>query len=315
MTAWKEKANRTVSLVELPYRSRAVVEEYRKAKNLSEHQRAVMERNIWEPISDSRKKTYVRERLLKSLLGVSPMRCRFRAAILRQGDPCAPLWKRIDDVMLGLPEGQRPFSLGQAHKLMTHAKKQAIGGDKPTYKKRLSLAVFKLLAEHDGTPPEQIAANKNGSPVNIGSGEAREFWSVHRKLLMPYIRSRLPADVEELFSEQLYRDFEESVKAAVEMMGARIMRHRKTSRDALAVTYRTRRKRAKKALTLFGLDLPKHGKSLDRDVIKRRYRKVAAAYHPDRHPGQEEIMEERFKETTEAYEQALDWCDYCDSSS
>ena len=42
-----------------------------------------------------------------------------------------------------------------------------------------------------------------------------------------------------------------------------------------------------------------------KDDIKKAYRKVAVANHPDRNPGDEKA-EERFKEATEAYEVLAD---------
>ena len=43
------------------------------------------------------------------------------------------------------------------------------------------------------------------------------------------------------------------------------------------------------------------GKSASADEIKRAYRKLAAANHPDRNPG-DSAAEERFKEAAEAYD-------------
>ena len=42
-------------------------------------------------------------------------------------------------------------------------------------------------------------------------------------------------------------------------------------------------------------------RSASQDDIKKAYRKLALKYHPDRNPG-EKVAEEKFKETTEAYE-------------
>ncbi len=44
------------------------------------------------------------------------------------------------------------------------------------------------------------------------------------------------------------------------------------------------------------------GKTATLDEIKKAYRKLAIANHPDRNPGGDKAAEDRFKEATEAYD-------------
>ena len=315
-TTWKEQAAQPVDIVQLPYRARQAIEAYLEVSEaspagrsaLSEKERALAEREIWECLTKTQRSRYVRERMLQKILGVSPMRCRARAAMLRAGEAVDPLWKRVDHGTL--ERSERPLSLNQANNLLRCAKKKTASTGAP-----LAKTVCALLSAHDRRGSPASSKKSNGSPTAIRSGEARDFWAAHREMVQPYILSRLPADADELLSEQLYRDFEEAVKVAVEILATRISRQRTTSRDTHAVTERTQRARTKKALTLFGMDLPRKGKRLDRRMVKRRYIKVAAACHPDRHPSQQEVMGERFKEATRAYEDVLAWCDYRDGLS
>jgi DnaJ-class molecular chaperone len=56
------------------------------------------------------------------------------------------------------------------------------------------------------------------------------------------------------------------------------------------------------------MDIPRKGKPFDLLLLKKRYRKAAATYHPDKHPpDSREVMQDKFYAVTRSYEQVLVW--------
>ena len=332
-TRWRERARRPIELGSLSPKSRQLISEYRgRASQMTERQRAIMERQIWDALHQDDRSRLLREVFLKQVLGVSSMHASNRSAMLGYGQVAEPLWQRTECA-------DSPMLITTAARVFREAKKLAVANEIP-----VADALALRLADYEsgelrrrpygsvrvrsGTKMPSLdearraakTKNKNktrkrqrdpsSNDVARASHGTREFWVKHREMMSVYLAERLGDDdgTSDLVVEQLYREFESELRAAVDGFTNRICQRKNKLRESKEVSERTLRKRVKAALGLFGMDLPRSGQRFDLALLKKRYRKAAATYHPDKHPGNEQAaMEQQFHHITGAYEQVLLW--------
>lgn len=58
-----------------------------------------------------------------------------------------------------------------------------------------------------------------------------------------------------------------------------------------------------------GVDPPRSGRLPDMDLVKKTYRRVAGDHHPDRRPGEAQVLE-KFKRVNEAYQRILGYVEH-----
>ena len=152
-----------------------------------------------------------------------------------------------------------------------------------------------------------VSGRRNKTNGAGTTNQTKLFWDIVRNATSSYLVSRLDG-ADPSVAEQLYQEFEIELKALMDGFSARVHIQRDVAKEQRQRSDRTVRKHLKEALSIFGMDIPRKGKPFDLLLLKKRYRKAAATYHPDKHPpDSREVMQDKFYAVTRSYEQVLVW--------
>ncbi len=243
------------------------VEQQLKSSTLTQKERAVLEQQLWEgvkvPGTD-------RGASLRDLLGVGQNALDARFQLLRLGDAADPLWQRVE----------KDMTLETALHLLRSAKSSGA-------------TLEEVISAYDE------AAKKPGAVRSIGEGKtvvvgfkfvrpsepttkkgARAFNSSVRALVTAYLNSELE-DQPEAVRESLADDLFFGLRVLLDDLNAAVAKKRKESKDEKEVLQHPTLRQVKEACNVLGVPVNRTGQ-FDMAEAKRKYRKMAATFHPDR---------------------------------
>jgi hypothetical protein len=266
----------------------SLVEEYKERENtLSEKEKAVLETRIWTlrpvEVGTGGKEKYV---WLQQILGTSASSSQMadRCRLLGKGEAVDILWTQI------MGEMTIKTALDLTMRAAELVKSEGYGFPK---------AVEEALSEY-GRRPQKIVLSggksvRKGAPRSKRSSisdapastrEAAEevpeepvdmdggFWVTIRKMTTSYIESRHQGPVSQEI-EDLRKDFEGELKTAFNSFRSRLQNS--LSRGKKRISFGE----VEEACELLGTDPPKAGGLPDMVDIKKNYRNLVRAYHPD----------------------------------
>jgi len=265
-----------------------LVDKYKASPNLSARQRALLEEEIWQKVSNEHKKvlgSYGRGKYLSRLLGENRNQIECRHSLLRAGEAGKPFWK---------PISSGEITLNAARRLLHEARKQAT-----IYNSKLLPIVRRLLRDYTISPKHKVTSDtgtyaRGVQPLKPSSQKID--WAKLREPVMAHLLYKL-GKVNAQQAKQIVDDFEKDLKALVTRYQQIIYKAAKMYLPEERISW----KQFISACEMLGVDPPTSGgrTKSEREQIKIKFlqranknqRRLAAAYHPDTRGGKEDARE------------------------
>lgn len=252
--------------------------------SLSSYELAKLERKIWEAKKASCEghAPVYRNWMVEQFGGYSS-HYEKRQKILNLGDWSSLVWAEVDSGRL---------SLGKASDLIDQAKAMSLEKDIPKAK-----AFTDLVAAN--------APNARKKPTKLKVSSAREFGFSVRRLAEAYVNRKL-GGVEESIRQELTTDFMAQVKVLCSELSVTVRKYKdEAEAEAGKAKERTWRE-YKDACAVLGLLA--HRTPLPVEEVKKRFRRLASRFHPDKNDnGDAELMLKQYQAVCEAYETIKDY--------
>lgn len=303
--------SRRGSLKNLGPQLEGMIELYRATESdMREREKAVMEREIWEALSGQRRRNWSREYFLRDALGGSCAIYSSRGRLLNGGDTADELWRRVREekmtvrTALGLLlETRKSFSNGKGACLLDTLALVLKEYDERPHIRTLPDGRIVRQGNSQNTPSRKRALKKNRAGGSEIPENPKELYKAIRGLVAAHVARQLE-DVDEYTAEEIYEAFQIDLKLTIESLQQRI-RSQKVNQQKLATLSKgTLRRHLRDAFDELALEAPRPNDEIDLMKVRKRYRKLAAVYHPDKHPNDPEIkdsMNRKFHAVTEAY--------------
>lgn len=252
---------------------RDLLEQYReKMANLSEKEKALMERRIWTIAKLGQTSSRCCYFFMEHLGGTTAM-YELRQRMISFGDWFDPLWIRIDSDMTP------PTAVKLAQKARKIAATECMSN---------ASALQRVLAEYDSDdmlptilPNGKIVRKKRAKtkPPTEVTDDVKKFWALLETHASEFLDKCLD-QTEPSIKQELRHDFIYQMRAVYDDWRKSINRERKNAKEMAKI--RVGRDRIGFACERLGISVPKTGKPVaDLDEAKKRYRVLAARYHPD----------------------------------
>lgn len=309
--------------------------EYRARPSADWREKALSEASIWEAMKEEDRKLILKQdgysaAWLASLCGEPVSTYIARARTLKldfDGFPMAMAWHHLQ-------KGESPSRVNRA---TTYARRayeatvkqfRASGLDEPSSERegrRKFLMAFEraISASNPGNPDkpageaavkprERVAPARPRQPKSItdhlvdGDGdEAKLLWQlIAGSILEPtkaFVQSRLRDLDSESVPAEIFEDFRGGIHTAFQemLMSVRLSRQQPVAREARQI----KREKLTEALEVLRVPMKRGWENKDVNVkaIKQAYRRLSARFHPDKNPGNDQIVA-RYHQVQQAYQ-------------
>jgi len=269
---------------------------------LSEREKGLAEKEIWEACDRSVRKRWRRRNYLAVNISRTEAQVQVRETLINAGEVAEDLWRRIDAGTI-LPR--------TAQKLLCRAKERAGKGE------TLQSAVDQLLAVYDSLPvvktadgrefrrrnPSDLPRPEHPKPKKRGKKDedSRRFvFTQIRELVGTYMADRFEG-LDPIMAERLWMDFGKQLNALLNEFQGRVYRHAKSERETQNLLAQISRRVLIEACHTLRMDPPRVGAPVNMTIAKRQKRTLARVYHPDANAG-DHSMTSQYDEVVKAFD-------------
>ena len=259
---------------------------------LTELERALTERRIWDSSSRMREPGTRYGKFMAQRLGISERLASDRYCLINQGGSIDLLWKRVDDDMI----------VGTAVSLSRSAKQTAADEKIP-----FGEALAKVLAKYDSLPAMRTAggkvirrqqgkpmfpehtdahakARRRGRPPTVAPSGVSNFWDDLRASIANYATERL-IGVDPDTAIEVSKNLEVELRSVIDAWQTKLdYLRRKAGEDSAVIGRRS----VLSACQTLHLASPRVGKPIDMKEAKKQRTRLVRLYHPDSNGGSEE---------------------------